>query len=212
MSPDKSKADHSTWTQVLDADEIRRSVTRIAHEILERNKGAGSIAVVGIRTRGEHLAKRLVVEIERIEKVRVAQGIVDITLYRDDVAHSSERPLVRGTELPFNVDRVSIILVDDVLFTGRTIRAALDAIIDFGRPRSVQLAVLCDRGHRELPIRADYVGKSLPTGRNEVVEVCLTEADGEDAVYLRPGRKPKTPETRAEPQAKPEAKPEAKKV
>jgi pyrimidine operon attenuation protein / uracil phosphoribosyltransferase len=183
---DKSKADHTGWNKVLDADEIRRSVTRIAHEILERNRGAGNLAVVGIRTRGEHLAQRLINEIERIEGTKVARGIVDITLYRDDVAHSSERPLVRGTELPFNVDKVSIILVDDVLFTGRTIRAALDAIVDFGRPRSVQLAVLCDRGHRELPIRADYVGKSLPTSRSEIVEVCLTETDHEDSVYLRP--------------------------
>lgn len=186
---DKSTDDRSGWVKVLDADEIRRSVTRIAHEILERNKGAANLAVVGIRTRGEHLATRLVKEIERIEKVKVPQGIVDITLYRDDVAHSSERPLVRGTELPFNVDRVAIVLVDDVLFTGRTIRAALDAIVDFGRPRSVQLAVLCDRGHRELPIRADYIGKSLPSARNEVVEVCLTESDHEDSVYVRPKRK-----------------------
>ena len=189
MTANKANDDRSSWTKVIDSDEIRRSITRIAHEVLEKNKGAGSIAVVGIRTRGEHLATRLIEEIERIEKVRVPRGIVDITLYRDDVANMSEKPLVRGTDLPFNVDKVSIILVDDVLFTGRTIRAAIDAIIDFGRPKTVQLAVLCDRGHRELPIRADYVGKSLPTSRQEVVEVCLTEADGEDAVYLRPGKK-----------------------
>jgi len=191
---DKSTKDHAEWKKVLDADEIRRAITRIAHEILERNKGAGNLAVVGIRTRGEHLAGRLIAEIERIEGIKVARGIVDITLYRDDVANTNERPLVRGTELPFNVDKVSIILVDDVLFTGRTIRAALDAIVDFGRPRSVQLAVLCDRGHRELPIRADYIGKSLPTNsRTEVVEVCLTESDHEDSVYVRP-RKQKTVE------------------
>lgn len=196
MSENKSKDDHSNWKRVLESDEIRRAITRIAHEILERNKGPGNLAVVGIRTRGEHLAVRLINEVERIEKVRIPHGVVDITLYRDDVANTNERPLVRGTDLPFNVDRVSIILVDDVLFTGRTIRAALDAIIDFGRPKSVQLAVLCDRGHRELPIRADYVGKSIPTQRSEIIEVCLQEADGEDAVYVRPrkaadpGRKP----------------------
>lgn len=184
----EAKEARADWKQVLDADEIRRSTTRIAHEILERNKGAGSIAVVGVRTRGEHLSARIAKEIEKIEGTKVPRGVVDITLYRDDVAHSSEKPLVRGTDLPFNVDKVSIILVDDVLFTGRTVRAALDAIIDFGRPRSVQLAVLCDRGHRELPIRADYVGKSIPTQKSELVEVCLSEADGEDAVYVRPGR------------------------
>jgi pyrimidine operon attenuation protein / uracil phosphoribosyltransferase len=189
---DKSKDDHASWNKVLDSDEIRRAITRVAHEVIERNKGASNLAVVGIRTRGEHLAERLIQEIARIEGVKVPKGVVDITLYRDDFAHSNEKPLVRGTELPFHVDRVSIILVDDVLFTGRTIRAALDAIIDFGRPKSVQLAVLCDRGHRELPIRADYVGKSLPTSRTEIVEVCLTESDHEDAVYLRPRKEKKS--------------------
>jgi len=148
------------------------------------------LAVVGIRTRGEFLAKRIVDQINEIEKVSIPMGVVDITLYRDDIAHSAEQPLVRGTDLPFNVDRHIIILVDDVLYTGRTIRAALDAIIDFGRPLSVQLAVLCDRGHRELPIRADYVGKSLPTSRDEEVEVCLSESDAEDSVYLHE-RKPR---------------------
>lgn len=189
MTGNKTNDDRTNWVKVIDSEEIRRAVTRIAHEIVEKNKGATHIAVVGIRTRGEHLAVRLVAEIERIEKVRVPHGVVDITLYRDDVANISEKPLVRGTELPFNIDKVSIILVDDVLFTGRTIRAAIDAIIDYGRPRSVQLAVLCDRGHRELPIRADYIGKSLPTSRHEVVEVCMVEADGEDGVYLRPGKR-----------------------
>jgi pyrimidine operon attenuation protein / uracil phosphoribosyltransferase len=180
---DKTK-DKSDWTKVLDTDQIRRSVVRIAHEILEKNRGAQKLAVVGIRTRGEYLAKRIVEQISEIEQVSVPMGVVDITLYRDDIAQSTEQPLVRGTDLPFNVDRHIIILVDDVLYTGRTIRAALDAIIDFGRPLSVQLAVLCDRGHRELPIRADYVGKSLPTSRDQEVEVCLAESDGEDSVYL----------------------------
>lgn len=172
----------------MDADQVRRAVTRISHEVLERNGGAKRVAVVGIRTRGEHLAKRLVAEIKRIEGFEVPLGIVDITLYRDDILQSAEQPEVRGTDLPFNVDKYSIILVDDVLFTGRTVRAALDAIIDFGRPISVQLAVLCDRGHRELPIRADFVGKSVPTARDEVVEVCLGEVDREDGVYIRKGK------------------------
>ena len=176
--------DRSGAAKVLDNEHIRRSITRIAHEILERNRGAKKLAIVGIRTRGEFLAKRIAEQIEAIEHTPVPLGVVDITLYRDDIAHSAERPLVRGTELPFNVDKYAVVLVDDVLFTGRTVRAAIDAIIDFGRPLSVQLAVLCDRGHRELPIRADYVGKSIPTARSEIVEVCLGERDGEDAVYV----------------------------
>jgi pyrimidine operon attenuation protein / uracil phosphoribosyltransferase len=180
--------DRSSWTKVLDADQIRRSVIRISHEILEKNRGASKLAVVGIRTRGEYLAQRIVEQINEIEKTNIPMGVVDITLYRDDIAHSAEQPLVRGTDLPFNVDRYSIVLVDDVLYTGRTIRAALDAIIDFGRPLSVQLAVLCDRGHRELPIRADYVGKSLPTSRDQEVEVCLSESDSEDGVYVHDRR------------------------
>lgn len=185
----EAKKDKSDWKPVLDAGQIRRSVIRIAHEILEHNGGASRLAIVGIRTRGDYLAKRIAQQVGEIEGVEVPLGVVDIALYRDDLMHSEEQPLVRGTDLPFNVDRFDIVLVDDVLFTGRTVRAALDAIIDFGRPRSVQLAVLCDRGHRELPIRADYVGKSLPTSRSEVVEVCLEERDGEDAVYVRQRRK-----------------------
>lgn len=186
--------DRTGWARVLDGDQIRRSITRIAHEILEKNRGASHLAVVGIRTRGDYLARRIAKQINEIEKVNLPMGVVDITLYRDDIddiAQNIGQPVLRGTDLPFNVDRYSIILVDDVLFTGRTVRAALDAIIDFGRPRSVQLAVLCDRGHRELPIRADYVGKSLPTSRNEEVEVCLVERDGEDAVYLHERRRNK---------------------
>ncbi|MCC6952725.1 MAG: bifunctional pyr operon transcriptional regulator/uracil phosphoribosyltransferase PyrR [Deltaproteobacteria bacterium] len=189
--PKKQAAEKEGWVRVLDSDEVRRAITRIAHEIIERNKGAQSLAVVGVRTRGEHLAERIAKMIEGIENMTIPRGVVDITLYRDDIAHNPEQPLVRGTELPFNVDKKAIILVDDVLFTGRTIRAAIDAIIDYGRPRSVQLAVLCDRGHRELPIRADYVGKNLSSSKQEVVEVCLSESDDEDAVYIRPSRKPK---------------------
>ena len=179
------KKDGSNWKQVLSADEIRRSVTRISHEILEKNKGAKNLAIVGIRTRGEFIGRRVIDKIKEIEGVEVPLGIVDITLYRDDISKSAEQPLVRGTDLPFNVNEKSIVLVDDVLFTGRTVRAAIDVIIDFGRPIGVQLAVLCDRGHRELPIRADYVGKSLPTSKEEVVEVCMTETDDEDGIFIR---------------------------
>lgn len=184
--PNNSKTvDKSSWKKVLDEEQIRRAVTRISHEILERNRGPKKVAVVGIRTRGEFLAQRVVKQIQELEGVEVPLGVVDITLYRDDIAHNSEQPLVRGTDLPFNIDKYNIILVDDVLFTGRTIRAALDAMVDFGRPISVQLAVLVDRGHRELPIRADYVGKNVSTQRSELVEVCLGEKDGEDSVYIR---------------------------
>jgi len=183
-----TKKDRSSWNQVLDADQIRRSVTRISHEILEKNQGSKTIAIVGIRTRGEFLAQRIQAQIEEIDNVKVPLGVADITLYRDDILHNSQQPLVRGTDLPFNVDKFNIILVDDVLFTGRTVRSALDVIIDFGRPLSVQLAVLCDRGHRELPIRADYIGKSIPTSRKEIVEVCITEKDGEDSVYVAPAK------------------------
>lgn len=181
----KAKLHRADWRLVLDFDQVRRSITRIAHEILERNRGANNLAIVGVRTRGEHLANRISSKIQEIENRIIPMGVVDITLYRDDLSHKAEQPIVRGTNLPFNVDRVTIVLVDDVLFTGRTVRAAIDAIIDFGRPRAVQLAVLCDRGHRELPIRADYVGKSIPTSRQEVVEVCLQEVDSEDGVYVR---------------------------
>ena len=202
MNEDTTKAAPSAprqigadWVMVMDAEQVRRSVTRISHEILERNRGAGKIAVVGIRTRGEYLAQRIVKQIYEIEKQAIPMGVVDITLYRDDIAHTAEQPLVRGTNLPFNLDKVAVILIDDVLYTGRTVRAALDAIIDFGRPLAVQLAVLCDRGHRELPIRADYVGKSLPTAKHEIVEVCLTERDGFDAVYVREGKKSGKPKS-----------------
>ena len=190
-SESAERSNEKRWVKVLDAEQIRRVVVRIAHEILEKNRGAQKLAVVGIRTRGEYMAQRVVNQINTIENAEVPLGVVDISLYRDDIAHDAEHPLIRGTELPFNVDKYHIVLVDDVLFTGRTIRAALDAIIDFGRPRSVQLAVLCDRGHRELPIRADYVGRSLPTSRDQTVKVLLKECDEEDSVFLslRPEKK-----------------------
>lgn len=180
-----AKAKRLGWRAVLDEDQIRRSISRIAHEIVEQNKGAEDVAIVGIHTRGQPLAHRIAATIKEIENVTVPIGVVDITLYRDDISQSAAQPLVRGTDLPFLVDDYTVILVDDVLYTGRTIRAALDAIIDYGRPHAVQLAVLLDRGHRELPIRADYVGKSIPTSRGEIVEVCLAEVDEQDCVYVR---------------------------
>jgi len=172
---------------VLDAEAIERALTRVAHEILERNKGTEQLALVGIRSRGDFLARRLRDKIRQIENVEVPTGIIDITLYRDDLGTSQQQPEVRGTDIPFAVEGRRIVLVDDVLYTGRTIRAALDALIDFGRPRNVQLVVLVDRGHRELPIRADYVGKNLPTAVNESVRVRLKESGGRDEVVIARG-------------------------
>jgi pyrimidine operon attenuation protein/uracil phosphoribosyltransferase len=170
--------------RLLDQAEIRRAVTRIAHEILERNKGAGRLALVGIAARGDDLARRLSAEIARIEGVDVPVGALDITFYRDDIGMRTEAPEVHETQIDFPTTETTVVLVDDVLFTGRTIRAAMDALVDFGRPQAIQLAVLVDRGHRELPIRADYVGKNVPTRRDEVVQVRLIEVDGEDAVLV----------------------------
>lgn len=169
---------------VLDQVAIQRALTRIAHEILERNRTTEQLAVVGIHTRGVYLAQRLAANIEAGEGVKLLRGEIDITLYRDDVGRTRSRPEVRGTHIPFSVDNMRIVLVDDVLYTGRTVRAAIDALIDFGRPRSVQLAVLVDRGHRELPIRPDYVGKNLPTALDEHVYVRLVERDGIDEVVI----------------------------
>lgn len=169
-------------TKVMDADDLRRALTRIAHEIVEKNRGAADLALVGIQTKGVPLARRLGTLIRQFEAVEVPVGSLDITLYRDDVFR---RPhAVRATEIPFNVDGKRVVLVDEVFFTGRTIRAALDALIDLGRPEAIQLAVLVDRGHRELPIRPDYVGKNLPTSRREHVEVHLQELEGDDAVFI----------------------------
>ena len=159
----------------MDATQIDRALVRISHEIIERNKGANDLAFVGIRTRGVTLAHRLAKKIQSLEGTSVPVGVLDITLYRDDLGLLDEQPIVKETDVPFPVDRKAVVLVDDVLYTGRTIRAAMDALIDFGRPQSVQLAVLADRGHRELPIKADYVGKNIPTSQNETVEVRLTE-------------------------------------
>lgn len=171
--------------RIMDAQKIDRVLTRIAHEVLEKNKSVENLAVIGIRTRGVPIAKRLAEKIRDIEGKEVNVGILDINLYRDDMSMISDHPVLRKTEIPFQVDDKKIILVDDVLFTGRTIRAALDALIDLGRPRLIQLAVLIDRGHRELPIRADYVGKNVPTSLQETVEVRLEEIDGSDEVLIK---------------------------
>jgi pyrimidine operon attenuation protein/uracil phosphoribosyltransferase len=169
---------------ILDAQAMRRMLTRIAHEIVERNKGTRDLVIVGIRRRGVPLARRIQQKIREFEGVDVPLGMLDITLYRDDLQTISHAPVVRTTEIPVDVENRIIILVDDVLYTGRTVRAALDELIDFGRPRSIQLAVLIDRGHRELPIRADYVGKNVPTSSREVIAVNMEEEDGADCVKI----------------------------
>ena len=171
---------------VMDAERIARALTRIAHEILERNRGLADVALVGVRSRGVPIAHRLAREIRAVTNDDLAVGALDITLYRDDLMRTAvgPQPVVRKTEIPFSIDDRTIILVDDVLYTGRTTRAALDALVDFGRPKAIQLVVLVDRGHRELPIKADYVGKSVPTSRQESVQVRLIEIDGVDEVLL----------------------------
>ena len=171
-------------TSIMDADGIRRALIRIAHEITEKNRGVENVALVGIRTRGVPLAARIAEEIQKIENAEVPVGSLDITLYRDDLTTMGYNPVIHGTEIDFDITGKHIVLVDDVLYTGRTIRAALDAIIDMGRPNSIQLAVLIDRGHRELPIRADYTGKNVPTSRRETIEVALQEEGKEDEVIL----------------------------
>jgi pyrimidine operon attenuation protein/uracil phosphoribosyltransferase len=169
--------------QVLDDAALDRALTRIAHEILERNGGAKDLAFVGLRTRGVTLAQRLQAKIAGIDGAQLPVGTLDITLYRDDLDMRGA-PVIRGTDIPFSIKNKTVVLVDDVLYTGRTIRAALDALIDLGRPGSIQLAILIDRGHRELPIRPDFIGKNLPTSRREMVAVRLKEHDGEDRVVI----------------------------
>jgi len=174
---------------VMDADRISRALTRIAHEILERNHGIAGVSLVGVRSRGVPLARRIASVLASAGGADVETGALDITLYRDDLMRSAvgPQPVVRRTEIPFSIDERTIVLVDDVLYTGRTTRAALDALIDFGRPRAIQLVVLVDRGHRELPIKADYVGKNVPTSRKESVQVRLQELDGVDEVAVEAG-------------------------
>jgi len=181
-------------SEIMDHDKMARAITRIAHEILERNGGPQSLVIVGIITRGADLAARLAQTIETIEGVKTPLGLMDINLYRDDVNFNPDQPVVRRTDILFEIDGKNLILVDDVLYTGRTIRAALSQLIDFGRPRTVQLAVLIDRGHRQLPIRADYVGKNIPTRFEDSVSVHFAERDGIDEVLLLPAasEKPKS--------------------
>lgn len=176
---------------VMDASEVARAVTRIAHEILERNKGTQNLALVGIRTGGVYLAHRLVKRMLEIERVQVPSGELDITLYRDDLSIRKDQPILRKTTIPFDISDLKVVLVDDVFFTGRTIRAAMDSLMDLGRPAEIQLAVLVDRGHRQLPIRANYIGKNVPTSRDEIVQVFLEE-EGEDdrVVILKDSKEP----------------------
>jgi len=170
--------------RIMDREAMERALMRIAHEIVEKARDTGNLAIVGIRNRGAYLAERVAAYIEKIEKVKVPVGILDITLYRDDLTTVSEQPVVHKTEIDFDITGKKIILVDDVLYTGRTARCALDALIDFGRPKYIQLAVLIDRGHRELPIRADFIGKNVPTALKETVQVKLKEADGKEEVLI----------------------------
>jgi len=171
--------------EIVDADGLRRIVTRIAHEIVERNKGVNDLVLVGIRRRGVPLANRIAHKIREFEGSTPVLGSLDITLYRDDLSTVDHQPVVGATEIPVEINGKVVVLVDDVLYTGRTVRAAMDALIDFGRPRSIQLAVVIDRGHRELPIRADFVGKNVPTSKKEVIGVKLEEIDTVDAVVIK---------------------------
>jgi pyrimidine operon attenuation protein / uracil phosphoribosyltransferase len=171
--------------EIVDADGLRRIVTRIAHEIVERNKGVEDLVLVGIRRRGVPLAVRMAEKIKEFESKAPFEGSLDITLYRDDLSTVSQQPVVGSSEIPVDITNKVVVLVDDVLYTGRTVRAAMDALIDFGRPRAIQLAVVIDRGHRELPIRADYVGKNVPTSSREVIGVKLAEIDGVDSVVIK---------------------------
>ncbi len=174
--------------QIMTADEIRRAIIRISHEIVERQAGTDGLVLVGIQRRGVPLAGRIAAAIEEHEGATLPTGALDITFYRDDLSLVAQQPIVKGTAIPVDLNEKTVVLVDDVLYTGRTIRAAMDALVDFGRPRAIRLAVLVDRGHRELPIRADHVGKNVPTSRDELVKVHVDETDGEDAVRIeRPG-------------------------
>lgn len=170
--------------QIMDGAAIQRVLTRVAHEIVEKNKGTADLVLIGLRSRGVDLARRLSQRLKEIDGVDVPVGALDITLYRDDLGKGGPQPAVRRTEIPFSIENKKVILVDDVLYTGRTIRAAMDGLMDLGRPRTIQLAVLVDRGHREVPIRADYVGKNVPTAKTEQVQVMLQEEDGTDRVVI----------------------------
>ncbi len=170
--------------RIMDSNALNRTLTRITHEILEKNRGSENLVIVGIMTRGACLAERIVKKISEIDKRKVPLGILDINLYRDDLTTIASQPVVHKTEIPVDINGKKLVLVDDVLYTGRTIRSALNALVDFGRPSQIQLAILIDRGHRELPIRADFVGKNIPTSLDEIIEVQVKEIDGEDGVIL----------------------------
>ena len=170
--------------QLMDDKAIGRAITRISHEIIERNKGIEDIVLVGVKTRGVPIAYRICKKIEQIEGTKISTGQIDITLYRDDLSQVDKDPVLNGSNIDFDINNKIVVLVDDVLYTGRTVRSALDAIMDIGRPKSIQLAVLVDRGHRELPIRADYVGKNVPTSKTEIIAVNLSEIDSEDSVTI----------------------------
>jgi pyrimidine operon attenuation protein/uracil phosphoribosyltransferase len=173
-----------TKSIVMDKDAIQRTIKRIAHEIIEQNKGLDNIYLVGIRSRGVPLANRLAEYMKEIENVEIPVGVLDITLYRDDLTTISKQPVIKGSQIEFEIENTTTILVDDVLYTGRTVRAAIDALLDFGRPQKIQLAVLVDRGHRELPIKADFVGKNIPTSKEEIIKVSFKETDNDDSVQI----------------------------
>ena len=179
--------------QIMTADEIRRAIIRISHELVEKQAGTEGLVLVGIQRRGVPLAHRIAAAVEDHEGVTLPVGALDITFYRDDLSLVAQQPIVKGTQLPVDLNDRTVVLVDDVLYTGRTVRAAMDALVDFGRPRAIRLAVLVDRGHRELPIRADHVGKNVPTSSDEVVKVALVEVDGEDAVRIERPERPEPP-------------------
>jgi pyrimidine operon attenuation protein / uracil phosphoribosyltransferase len=182
--PSEAGKERMSGRHIMTAEEIRRATIRISHEIVEKQAGTAGLALVGIQRRGVPLARRVAAAIAENEGVEVPVGALDITFYRDDLSLVAQQPVVKGTDLPFDLNGSTIVLVDDVLYTGRTIRAAMDALVDFGRPQAIRLAVLVDRGHRELPIRADHVGKNVPTSREEIVRVHLVEIDDEDAVLI----------------------------
>ena len=169
---------------IMDSSDISRACVRLAHELIERNKGVEDIVLVGIQRRGVPLAQKISELVEQYEGIKIPVGKLDITFYRDDLSLLSEHPVINGTDLPFVLEGKKVVLVDDVLFTGRTVRAAIEALMDAGRPKCIQLIVMVDRGHRELPIRADFIGKNIPTSLNEIVHVCVPEFDGENAVYI----------------------------
>ena len=171
-------------TKIFDAADFKRTINRLAHEVVEKNTGAESLAIVGIRTRGDYIARRLLAKVKEIEARDVPLGTLDITLYRDDLRGRLDQPKLQSTDILFDIAGKTLVLVDDVLFTGRTIRSALNGLMDLGRPKAIQLLVLIDRGHRELPIKADYVGKNIPTGQDQEIKVKMEEVDGEDAVLL----------------------------